>query len=106
MLKEKANKGFHFLPRLQVVTRLSLGMEQVFALILDRTGTRSYPREGACPNFSLCVVSPIWFVEVISWKTNPIYIFKAFPTGSWYDISYNVAVIHSANKEFTAVHVS
>lgn len=67
--------------------------KQVFSLVLDRTGIRYYPRRDLDSNFSLCVVSPIWFVELISWRTNPIYIFKAFPKGSWNDISYNMAVI-------------
>ena len=77
------------------VTSLSFGIYQDFNLILDRTGIRYYPRRDPDSNFSLCVVSLIWVVELISWRTNPIYIFKAFPTGSSNDISYNMAVINS-----------
>lgn len=68
--------------------------KQVFNLVLDRTGISYCPRRDPDSNFSLCVVSPVWFVELISWRTNPIHIFKAFPVGSWNDISYNMAVIN------------
>lgn len=94
-MKKQTNKTFSCFPPLQVVTSLFFGMQQVLNLILGRNGIRYYPRRDSNSNLSLCVVSPIWFVELISWRTNPIYIFKAFPMDSGNDISYSMAVINS-----------